>query len=725
MLRATLIFGYMILMTLMLPRSFQLRYPHETGQIWKGETLLAPFEFAIIKSEDSLEAEKNRWLAELPDVYIEDTAQATRMQELLLGKIAEFYAKVTEYQAIVSSGDTARARQVWASNSLKGADPRAIQPAPAMRQRVEAEAKRLLSDIYRQNYIEFHNSQPTEFVSLRKTPGREVMLPANRFLQGREGLIQYLRNPQSGLPPAEWGFLKEVIVTGLSPNIIFSQSLTDESRRLLSSQISLYGEKIGVNEKIIGKDEVVDARTSLVIDSLMIEEEKRFGGSRQMQTLLGQFLIVVLITSVLLSYLSVNRPRIYFDNSRLSLILVVILMAVGLMVMATKLTPLAARLSQILGPNINLSYIYLAPACIVAIFISNFFEHRTAFMCNLLTAMYGAVLVQQGLEYVFVQTIAGTVVVFSLRRLRKRDTIFYTLGYVLVAYIISYVSFHLLGKGSFAAISYHTLLLFGINVLLTLLAYNLIYVFERVFGTTSDLTFLELLDTNHPLMQDLARKAPGTFQHSLHVAALAEAAINEISGNALLTHVGAMYHDIGKTYHHKYFIENMSEEERQANPHGNLDCTESAEIIIGHVKKGVDLAHKYRLPQEIIQFIETHHGTTRVEYFYRQYLKENKCDEPTDEGRFRYPGPIPFSKEMAVVMIADSVEAASRAMKSPTPEKLREMVDAIVDHKIKDSQLENSSLTFKDISVVRKSLYRQLLTMNHSRIEYPKAPITV
>ncbi|MEO1451649.1 MAG: HDIG domain-containing metalloprotein, partial [Bacteroidota bacterium] len=449
-----------------------------------------------------------------------------------------------------------------------------------------------------------------------------------------------------------------------------------------------------------------------------IEREKRAGNRSVSQTLLGQLLAILLISLLVLGYLGSNQPRIYFNNSKLSLILVIMLLAVAGMIIATKLTDIAAKLVDILGPNINLSYIYLAPACIVPIFITNFFNNKTGFLANLAIALYGAVLIQQELEYVFVQTMAGTVALIGMRHLRKREHFFYTLSYIFLAYSVSYLVFNLLSKGNFGAIDYQTLLLFAINIALTMIAYNLIYLFERMFGITSDLTYLELLDTNHPLLQEMARKCPGTFQHSLQVANIAEATINEIGGNALLTHVGALYHDIGKMSNPQYFIENMSEEEKLNSPHNRISCQESADIIIGHVKRGLAMAQKYHLPREIVRFIETHHGTTRVEYFYRKFLKENNCDAPVGEEQFRYPGPLPFSKETAVLMMADSIEAASRSLKEPTKEKLKELINGIIDHKIKDGQLERSNLTFKDISTARKVIHKQLMNIYHGRISY-------
>jgi putative nucleotidyltransferase with HDIG domain len=341
---------------------------------------------------------------------------------------------------------------------------------------------------------------------------------------------------------------------------------------------------------------------------------------------------------------------------------------------------LALQLEHVItrGPG-SISLIYLAPTCMAPVLLSNFFDSRTGFIVNILAALFGAVLIQRGLGFAFVQIIAGTVAIYSLPRLRDRRVFFYTLVYVLIAYAVSFFSYELFSKGNVETIQYQTIILLVFNVALTFLAYPSVYAFERIFGVTSDLAFLELLDTNHPLLHKLARRAPGTFQHSLQVANLAESIIQVIGGNALLVHVGALYHDIGKMEHPDFFIENINLED---SPHNHIPFTESAEIIINHVKEGIKLAEKYHLPNEIITFIETHHGTTRVEYFYRQYVKAQGCNEPEGEEAFRYPGPRPYTKETAALMIADSVEAASRAMKEYTEEGLKKLVNNIIDEVI-------------------------------------------
>jgi putative nucleotidyltransferase with HDIG domain len=251
-------------------------------------------------------------------------------------------------------------------------------------------------------------------------------------------------------------------------------------------------------------------------------------------------------------------------------------------------------------------------------------------------------------------------------------------------------------------------------VLLTLLAYPLIYVFEKLFAITSEITLMELSNTNSTLLRELAFKAPGTFQHSLQVANLAEAAIYKIGGNTLLVRAGALYHDIGKMENPQYFIENQNS---GINPHDKLTYDKSAQIIIQHVYRGVEIARKNQIPELLIDFIRTHHGNTRVDYFYQSFLK-NFPEKSVDEKIFRYPGPIPFTKETAVLMLADSVEAASRSLKNPNEKAITELVDRIIDYKLAQNQLIESDITLKDIQLIKQIFKTMLMSIFHVRISY-------
>ncbi|MEO0639206.1 MAG: HDIG domain-containing metalloprotein [Bacteroidota bacterium] len=725
--RYGIIIAYLILMTLLMPKGgFLLNYPSEVGKKWQQEDLKANFAFAIRKSSDTLELQKSLFANQVAPIYVYDSVAMQESIRDVFAKIEQAASRLTRYKEAVQAGDSSRIQTLKSRifrEEMSLLDPSIIQRnvSTTWTNNLKGKAQEKINQVYTRGYVDVISaSQKNRFLSIRKAAGEEFYYPAKDFIKNEDELRLYFQrlDVESGWEESE--FVYNLLINYLKPNLVYDGKATQEARLAKSELVSPIKEKVQADQTIIRKGEIVTLESKEKIDSYIQELRSRSAQRSRWLTLFSQFMIILLTTGLLLAYLSYNRPRLFFDNKKIALVLSTLLFAVAAMIVATKLTDVAVRLSEILGPNINLSYIYLAPACIVPIFISSFFDHRLAFQANILVAVYGAVLVQQGVEFGFVQIIAGTVAVYSLRHLRTRDTFFYTLGFIFLAYTLSYISFHLLSKGSFAAINYNTLLLFVVNVVLTVIGYNLIYVLEKIFGVTSDLTYLELLDTNHPLLQELARKAPGTFQHSLQVANIAEATIQEVGGNTLLTHVGALYHDIGKMANARYFIENMSEEDKIKNPHSTINCDQSAEIIIGHVKAGMELAQKYHLPAEIIRFIETHHGTTRVEYFYRQYLKENQCQEPTAEDLFRYPGPLPFSKETAVLMMSDSIEAACRSLTNPQPEKLKELIDSIIDHKIKDQQLENSNLTFKDISIIRRSLKKQIMSIYHARIEYPE-----
>jgi putative nucleotidyltransferase with HDIG domain len=721
-----LIAVFLILMTIIMPRSFRLKFQYEVGKPWQDENLYAPFDFAIHKSADSIATEEKLVIEQILPIYVPDSTSIKSSKEFIKKQWQQSFYWSNNLQNALKNGDSLQIvdfrrelNQLQINTSIFSLD---LLSDSSWNQQREKKYLRWLEMVYKKGYVEIASEESlSDFISVRVSPGREDYRAVKSLLISQEAIVRYIDVHEGNLSDKELELMTK-LAPFIKPNYIYSEALTEQVRQQRRKLVSpVYG-KVAEGEKIIFKDEIVDKETDAILSSLIREQTKRFGEESVLGIFFSQFLIILLITAILLLYLSVIRPRIFFNNSKLGLVLFTLLLAVGMMVVATKLNDLAVQLSDIIGPNLNLSYIYLAPVCIVPIFMTNFFGLRTGFLTNILVALYGSVLIQQGLEFAFVQTIAGTITVYSMRRLRDRKIFFYTLFYIFVSYSLAYTAFNLFTKGNLADINFNTLLLFAINVSFTMIAYNLIFLLERLFGLTSDLTYLELLDTNHPLLKELARKAPGTFNHSLQVANIAEATINEIGGNTLLIHVGALYHDIGKIINQRFFIENMA---KGQNPHDEVSCEESASIIIGHVKEGVELAQKYSLPREIIEFIETHHGTTRVEFFYRQYLKENKCDPPEAEARFRYSGPKPFSKETAVLMISDSLEAASRAMKNPTPEKLEELVHNIIDYKIKDNQLENSNLTFKEIATIKKVIHKQLLSIYHSRIQYPKEAMKV
>jgi putative nucleotidyltransferase with HDIG domain len=360
-------------------------------------------------------------------------------------------------------------------------------------------------------------------------------------------------------------------------------------------------------------------------------------------------------------------------------------------------------------------WVLLVPLCIVPILMRVFFDMRVALYIHLTTVIILANLVPNSFEFIFYQLVTGMVSIIAVRNLEKRSQFFVLALVIFFCYSFIYTSGVLSQETNLHNLEGMRYVMFFLNALLTLMAYPLIYIFEKLFGITTDLTLLELSSTNNPALRELSRRAPGTFQHSMQVANIAEDLISEMGGNVLLARVGALYHDIGKTENPIYFTENQTS---GFNPHNELDYAESAQIITQHVTAGLELASKYHLPAEVRDFIRTHHGTTYTGYFYAKEM-ERHPDGNFDASVFRYPGPRPYSRETAVVMIVDTVEAACRSMKVHTKESTDEMIDRLIDGKVKAGQLDNCNLTFGDISLIRKILKAKMMSIYHVRVEYP------
>ncbi|MBL0071450.1 MAG: HDIG domain-containing protein [Bacteroidetes bacterium] len=417
---------------------------------------------------------------------------------------------------------------------------------------------------------------------------------------------------------------------------------------------------------------------------------------------LNNLLIIAIGLTVLLLFLAVLRKDIFADNRKVMLIFVLMMLMIGAYTAIMKFSTLST---------------YVVPLCVLPIVIRVFFDTRLALFTHVITVLILGSVAPNGYEFVFMQTIAGMVTIFSVTHLRKRAQLFISAGMIFISYMICYLALSVIHEGSLNQVNVTNMTWLVGNVLLTLFAYPLIYIFEKLFGLTSDITLMELADTNSALLRELSIKAPGTFQHSMQVANLAEAAAFKIGGNTLLIRVGALYHDIGKMEMPMYFIENQS---TGVNPHDELSFEESASIIISHVIRGIEKARKNKLPDLIIDFIRTHHGTSMVQYFYQSFLK-NYPEQIVDEDDFRYPGPLPFSKETAVLMMADSVEASSRSLAKPDADSINNLVDSVIDRQIEQQQFVNCDITFKDISSIKKIFKKMLMSIYHVRVEYPKS----
>ena len=487
----------------------------------------------------------------------------------------------------------------------------------------------------------------------------------------------------------------------LVPNIIYDANRTQLELDSRISQLTTSAGVVKQGQRIVAKGETVSAETSRIIASLERENDNLFlQNYHPLGRYAGQLMLCIIAFIALYMFLKNTRHPILDDNRRVTFVMVLVLFMSALTALVSNQSP---------------DLVLIVPLCIVPIMMRVFFDMRVALYVHVTTIIILANMVPNPFEFIFYQLIAGMMSIVAVRNFENRSKFFLVSGVIFLSYALIYTFGVLSQESTLNGITAGRYLVFFFNALLTLLSYPLIYLFERAFGLTTNLTLMELSSTNNPALRELSRNAPGTFQHAMQVANISEDLINEIGGNALLAKVGALYHDIGKVEAPLYFTENQN---GGFNPHDELDYRESASIIIQHVRSGLELAKKYHLPPSVQDFIRTHHGTTVTGYFYAKQVNEHP-DEPLNIADFQYPGPTPYSRETAVVMIVDSVEAACKSLKDHDSQSINQLVDRIVDSKISQNQLENCNLTFGDITRIRKMLKTKMLSIYHARISYP------
>ena len=479
----------------------------------------------------------------------------------------------------------------------------------------------------------------------------------------------------------------------------FDSIMTRSEIQGLIENISPWEGVLQQGQLVISKGEVVDNQKFLLLESIKSNYESDSSKSLWL-ILLGQIILVTIPLFVFLLWLYFFRRDLFDETKNVFLFFVLI----ALMVFVSRMTV-----------NFDYSYLYIVPLVVNILIVRAFYDTRLALIVHLTTVLLVSYFVPNSFQFLFLQVITGIVTIVSVVNLHTRSQFFITAVYVLLSYSLMYISMVLITTGDIKAVELSQFLLFAFNAMLVLFSYPLIYILEKTFGMMTDISLLEYADTNNKVIRDLAAKAPGTFQHSVQVANLAEEAIRMIGGNPLLVRAGAMYHDIGKSINPSYFTENQP---GAYNPHADLSFEESAKIIIDHVVQGVELARKHKIPEQIIDFIRTHHGTKMVEYFYRMSLKEKPRDEINME-EFTYPGPIPYSRETCVLMMADAVEAASRSIKSPDEKKISELVNKIIQSQLDQGQFDNANITMRQIKKVKKLFIKRLMSIYHVRIEYP------
>ena len=545
--------------------------------------------------------------------------------------------------------------------------------------------KRQIDSIYRIGYID----TPHDGLSLE---GREVVV-----LGGAVGSMHRSREYISS-GDLEPGLLRDSI---LVPSLVLDEAQTTLELDSRLSQLSHTSQMVMAGDHIVSKGEEVTPEKAQVIASLEAENDRRFSSNYSLAgQMLGQLLLSLIAFLALYMFLKNTRHTILEDDRKVFFVMLLILLMSAV---------------EALVVRVNAEWVLLVPLFIVPILMRVFFDMRVALYIHLTTVIILANLVPNSFEFIFYQLVTGMMSIIAVRDLERRSQ-FFTLALVIFAcYSFIYTAGVLSQDTNLLALSPEKYLMFFLNALLTLMAYPLIYLFEKMFGMTTNLTLMELSSTGHKALRELSRRAPGTFQHSVQVANIAEDLVNELGGDALLAKVGALYHDIGKVCNPLYFTENQN---AGFNPHDELDYAESAQIITRHVTDGLELARRYHLPAAVQDFIRTHHGTTYTGYFYAKEM-ERHPDGDFDAALFRYPGPRPYSRETAVVMIVDTVEAACRSLKQHTKENTDALIDRLVDGKIREGQLDNCALSLGDIALIRRFLKEKMMSIYHVRVEYP------
>ncbi|MBL57647.1 MAG: hypothetical protein CMP61_10685 [Flavobacteriales bacterium] len=677
------------------PKEATFKYEFQKNQPWKYETLIAPYDIPVYRTDSEVEEDKKA-IRENKKMYFSYNSLTVKEKLDLFNR--ELERSWEDFQ-------NNEGRSFF--DKFRGAKLRAKVIAKRKSENQQL-GKKIIQYVYSRGVIEL-SSEVNQLGDSIKFYVQRNSYYAGTFLTDLftpKGAFQYAEQTIDESKELNSSYLKallEQVFNKNSSNIRFNEK---ETMRVLNQElekVSLMESTIKKGYRIIEKGAPIDEDNMKVLKSFEKKYKSKKVSKFSKYTIgFGQSMLVTILMTCLVLYLSFFRRKLLENNKNIVLMLLVIL---SFVVITT------------LGLKYELFNVYIVPICLAPIIIRSFFDTRTAFFVHLVIVLLLGFIVPNGFHFIFIQLVAGMMGIYGFTNFRNRSQLFLTTMVIAFSYALCYIALNIIIEGEFTEIDWLSVGYLGISALLTLLAYPMIYLFEKVFGFISDVTLLELADTNNQLLRELARKAPGTFQHSLQVANLAEAATNLIGGNSLLIRTAALYHDIGKMEAPMYFIENQS---TGLNPHDELSYEESAQIIIGHVLNGIDLAKKNGVPDKIIDFIRTHHGTTKTGYFFKMYMNENPDENPDDVAEmFSYPGPIPFSKESAVLMMADSVEAASRSLKEPNAENIERLVDGIISSQTNEGQFENADITLRDIRLIKKIFKKMVMNIYHVRIEYP------
>ena len=665
--KSLLILSSSILILYIFPLGGQFKYEFQKGRVWQYPDFYSPFDFSILKSDIE---------------YKNDQEEAVRDLKPYLRADLDL-----RDQVIINYSDKSTVFFKDKASSL-------------VSDSLYTFGKKLIDEIYTYGVLPPNYSHKGNSDILLIQEQLEIPININELFKS-EILFKYITTRLNNSSFIQYeDIFKDLFFEIIAPNISIEKKFYETSKQQMLQNISRSRGFVASGELIVAKGELVNDDTFEKLSSLRNEYTLQKDDKSSIWIQIGYSILIVLIFTLLLLFIYTYRVNIYKNNRKLTFIFFNILTVI------TAVT---------LTVNYNTDYVFAVPICILPLIMKAFFDARLGLFTHVLTVLLIGFIVPNSFEFVFLQITAGIITIQSVAQLYRRANLFISVGQIVLVYLIGYIAFTTIQEGSILKISFTPLALFILNGLLMLFVQPLIYIYERLFRLVSDVSLLEMTDTNSILLKELSDKAPGTFHHSLQVANIAEAAANEIGANSLLVRVGALYHDIGKLTAPMYFSENQT---ANISPHDRLSPKQSADIIIDHVAEGVKIANKHNLPERVIDFIKTHHGTSLVYYFYKKQEDLNPDEIKLED--FSYKGPKPFSKETAILMMADAVEAASKSLKSPNIDQLQEFVDKIIDGKMAEEQFNSSDITFAEIETVKKVLFKKLINVYQLRIEYPE-----
>lgn len=666
-----------IILSLLFPRS-NFRYDYERNRTWKYNNLYAPFDYALEKTKETLEADQKRVSQNFIPFY-------SRNNDVLSVHIQEFQENFIYKLTLLSGKDTSSVPLLRDSVLLKN------------------KGTEILLGFYRKGILDLDDLHQqynnTDSIQVLNFNVAQTHVISDYYTL--EQLNDVLQTQLEKLKPRQADFLKPLLREHLHPNIMYDKNVSERFLNAALDRVSLTQGIVKKGDLVVGQGAIINDEVFTKLNSLrknyfnQLNEDVNFNLIN-----IGYFLLVSILITLFLVYLNLFRNETFNDYRQLGFIFLLI---IGFLLLIKAVVALD-----------NNMYLYIIPFAIIPIVLRTFFGNQMTLYVYVILLLLSNFMIPVGFEFLFLQFTVGLVAIFATVSTFYWSDFFLSVFWVMITYLTGFVALSFIQSGSLDSLDWQILLALILNSLLTLLAYPLIPLIERLFGFVSNTRLIELTHLQNPLLQELNEKAPGTFWHSYQVANLAEAAAGVIGSNALLVKVGALYHDIGKMEKPQYFIENQT---GSFNPHDELSPLESVRIIVQHVTKGIEIAKKHRLPNVIIDFIRTHHGTTIIGTFMEKYRHIHPNDF-IDEVEFRYPGPLPYSKETALVMIADSLDAASMSLSNPSEQDIENLVETIIQQKIDAGQFSNCDLSFKDLKNIKKVLKTQLKSKFHLRVKY-------